>query len=108
MNIVKQCLSILLMILTMAFCSASSGPSLPDNFNNCKVSLDKAISTLAEIKSDNSLNFEYRIVREVTDRDECIDMILGTNLDQGAELQNGLLVDLVVGVLQGNVTESVW
>lgn len=107
MNIVKQCLSILLMILTMAFCSASSAPSLPDNFNNCKVSLDKAISTLAEIKSDNSLNFEYRIVREVTDRDECIDMILGTNLDQGSELQNGLLVDLVVGVLQGNVTESV-
>ena len=34
-------------------------------------------------------------------------MILGTNLDQGSELQNGLLVDLVVGVLQGNVTESV-
>ena len=107
MNKFKRRLSVLFLILTVISCSASSSPSLPDNFNNCKVSLDEAIATLAEIKSDNSLNFEYRIVREVTDRNECIDMILGTNLDQGAELQNGLLVDLVVGVLQGNVTESV-
>ena len=107
MKRIKQLLLVSLIIFTLASCSTSSGPSLPDNFNNCKVSLDQAISTLSEIKSDNNLNFEYRIVREVTDRDDCIDMILGTNLDQGAELQNGLLVDLVVGVLQGNVTESV-
>ncbi len=107
MNKFKRRLSVLFLFLTVISCSASSSPSLPDNFNNCKVSLDEAIATLAEIKSDNSLNFEYRIVREVTDRNECIDMILDTNLDQGAELQNGLLVDLVVGVLQGNVTESV-
>ena len=107
MKRIKQFLLVSLIIFTLASCSTSSGPSLPDNFNNCKVSLDQAISTLSEIKSDNNLNFEYRIVREVTDRDDCIDMILGTNLDQGSELQNGLLVDLVVGVLQGNVTESV-
>ena len=31
----------------------------------------------------------------------------GTNLDQGSELQNGLLVDLVVGVTKNQVTESV-
>ena len=55
---------------------------------------------LQEIKTQNELNFEFRIVREVTTREECIDKILGTNLEQGAELQNGLLVDLVVEVKQ--------
>ena len=46
-------------------------------------------------------------MREVTTREECIDKILGTNLEQGAELQNGLLVDLVVGVKQNELSESV-
>ena len=48
------------------------------------------------------MNFEFRIVREVTEREECIDKILGTNLEQGAELQNGLLVDLVVGIVKNS------
>ena len=67
----------------------------------------KTIEELEEIKTQNELNFEFRIVREVTEREECIDKILGTNLEQGAELQNGLLVDLVVGVVKNQVTESV-
>ena len=69
--------------------------------------MDQAIDQLQEIKTQNELNFEFRIVREVTTREECIDKILGTNLEQGAELQNGLLVDLVVGVIQNQITDSV-
>ena len=59
------------------------------------------------LKQENNLNFDTRIVREVTDRDECIDMILGTNLEQGARLENGQLVDLVVGIKKNEVTETV-
>ena len=51
------------------------------------------------MQKKESVNFHLNI--------ECIDKILGTNLEQGAELQNGLLVDLVVGVVKNQVTESV-
>ena len=96
-----------LLLIFFTYCSTTVQATLPNNFNNCQVSLDQAIEELQEIKTQNDLNFEFRIVREVTAREECIDKILGTNLEQGAELQNGLLVDLVVGVLQNEVTESV-
>ncbi len=104
---IKNLFYILLLIAVLSFCSTSSNPELPNSFNNCQVSLENAVDELQKIKDDYNLNFEFRIVREVTDRDECIDKILGTNLDQGSELQNGLLVDLVVGVKQNELTESV-
>ena len=52
--------------------------SLPNNFNNCQISLNQAIEDLKNIKDSNNLNFEIRIVREVTNTEECIDG-LGTN-----------------------------
>ena len=96
-----------LLLIFVISCTQNNQATLPNNFNNCQVSLDQAVEDLQEIKLQNELNFEFRIVREVTEREECIDKILGTNLDQGAELQNGLLVDLVVGVTKNQVTESV-
>ena len=96
-----------LLLISLIYCAQSNQATLPNNFNNCQVSLDQAVEKLQEIKTQNELNFEFRIVREVTEREECIDKILGTNLEQGAELQNGLLVDLVVGVVKNQVTESV-
>tara|TARA_Y100000996_G_C22555717_1_gene655448 strand:- start:959 stop:2401 length:1443 start_codon:yes stop_codon:yes gene_type:complete len=96
-----------LLFVFLINCSQSTQATLPSNFNNCQVSLDQAVNQLQEIKTQNELNFEFRIVREVTTREECIDKILGTNLEQGAELQNGLLVDLVVGVKQNELSESV-
>jgi len=96
-----------LLLISLIYCAQSNQATLPNNFNNCQVSLDQAVEELQEIKTQNELNFEFRIVREVTEREECIDKILGTNLEQGAELQNGLLVDLVVGIVKNQVTESV-
>ena len=46
-------------------------------------------------------------MRELTDRDECIDQVLGTNLPQGASLENGTLIDLVVGIKKNEVTDFV-
>ena len=69
--------------------------------------MEDALNKLQEIKSTNELIFDVRIVREITNREECIDMVLGTNLPQGAELANGQLVDLVVGIKEDKVTESV-
>ena len=105
-----QVLKNIFIISTIVFfstCSLSSSPKLPDNFNDCKISLNDALNVLEQIKTSNDLNFDIRIVREVTSRDECIDMVLGTNLEQGAELVNGRLVDLVVGIKKDEVTESV-
>ena len=102
----KLTLSILL-VSTVSFCSTNSAPSLPRNFNNCEVSLEDALNQLQEIKSLSDLSFDIRIVREITDREECIDMVLGTNLPQGGELANNQLVDLVVGIKKDEVTESV-
>ncbi len=96
-----------LLLIFVIYCAQNNQATLPNNFNNCQVSLDQAVEELQEIKTQNELNFEFRIVREVTEREECIDKILGTNLEQGSELQSGLLVDLVVGVVQNQVTESV-
>jgi len=107
MKLQKYNLATCLLLAFLVNCSQSTQATLPSNLNNCQVSLDQAIDQLQEIKTQNELNFEFRIVREVTTREECIDKILGTNLEQGAELQNGLLVDLVVGVIQNQITDSV-
>ena len=97
----------LLILLTLSSCSSSNAATLPSDFNNCQVTLDDALNELQELKTSNELIFEVRIVREITDRDECIDMVLGTNLPQGAELENGKLVDLVVGIKKDEVSETV-
>ena len=64
------------------------------------------IEIMNKIESDNEIKIEIRIVKQVTDREECIDMVLGTNLIQGSELKDGDLVDLVVGIKKNAVTES--
>ena len=100
----------LLSIITISFCSTTtttSATTIPSSFNNCVLSLEEGISQLQDLKSFNKLDFEIRIVREVTDRKECIDMVLGTNLPQGGELENEKLIDLVVGIKENEVTESV-
>ena len=102
----KSKISILIFLILIA-CSATASAELPMNFNNCQVSLGDGLEELERLKQENNLNFDTRIVREVTDRDECIDMILGTNLEQGARLENGQLVDLVVGIKKNEVTETV-
>ena len=97
----------LLILLSLSSCSSSNAVTLPSDFNNCQITLDDALNELQELKTSTELIFEVRIVREITDRDECIDMVLGTNLPQGAELENGKLVDLVVGIKKDEVTETV-
>ena len=61
--------------LVISFCSISTAPSLPDNFNNCQISLDASLEDIQQIKNENEINFEIRIVREPTEREECVDMI---------------------------------
>ena len=94
------------MVLFFTYCSVSSAPSLPSSFNNCEITLDESLEIMNKIQSDNEIEIEIRIVKQVTDREECIDMVLGTNLIQGSELNDGDLVDLVVGIKKNAVTES--
>ena len=77
---IKNLFYILSLIVVLSFCSTSSNPKLPNSFNNYQVSLENAVDELQKIKDDYNLIFEFRIVREVTDEDECIDKILGTIL----------------------------
>ncbi len=97
----------ILSILLFGMCTNSNEITLPSSFNNCEVSLNSALDELKSIKEQNGLNFEYRIVREQTTRDECVDMVLGTNLPQGATISDNSLIDLVVGVKKDKITESV-
>ncbi len=94
------------MVLFFTCCTTSYPASLPLNFNNCEISLDESLEIMNKIESDNEIKIEIRIVKQVTDREECIDMVLGTNLIQGSELKDGDLVDLVVGIKKNAVTES--
>ena len=100
-------LKYILIFLVISFCSLSSTPSLPDNFNNCQISLDESLEDIQQIKNENEINFEIRIVREPTEREECVDMILGTNLQQGSKINDGDVVDLVVGIKKNEITETV-
>lgn len=97
----------ILIFLVISFCSTSTSPSLPENFNNCLISLDESLEDIQQIKNENEINFEIRIVREPTEREECVDMILGTNLEQGSRIDNGDVVDLVVGIKKDEITETV-
>ena len=94
------------MVLFFTYCTTSSPSSLPMNFNNCEISLDESLEIINKIESDNEIKIDIRIVKQVTDREECIDMILGTNLIQGSELRDGDLVDLVVGIKKNAITKS--
>ncbi len=98
---------IFFLLLALPSCSSSNAATLPSDFNNCQISLNNALNELQELKTSNELNFEVRIVREITDREECLDMVLGTNLPQGSELENGKLVDLVVGIKKNEITETI-
>ena len=89
-----------------SFCSESEA-EIPMYFNNCEVSIDSALDELRSIESEFEISLNIRIVRELTDRDECIDQVLGTNLPQGASLENGTLIDLVVGIKKNEVTDFV-
>ena len=94
------------MVLFFTCCTPSYPASLPLSFNNCEISLDESLEIMNKIESDNEIRIEIRIVKQVTDREECIDMVLGTKLIQGSELKDGDLVDLVVGIKKNAVTES--
>ena len=59
-------------------CAQPQAGIFASEFNNCVVSLDSALDQLKNLKDESNLDFEYRIVREETTRDECIDMVLGT------------------------------
>ena len=69
MQVVKN-IFIIVFIVFFTACSVSSSPKLPDNFNDCNISLNDALNDLEQIKTSNDLNFDIRIVREVTSRDE--------------------------------------
>ena len=77
-----------LLLISLIYYAQSNQATLPNNFNNCQVSLDQAVEELQEIKTQNELNFEFRIVREVTEREECIDKILGKLEEHKKQLQS--------------------
>ena len=70
-------------VFLFSFCSEREA-AIPMYFNNCEVSIDSALDELRSIESEFEISLNIRIVRELTDRDECIDKVLGTNLPQGA------------------------
>ena len=104
-NTLKR-LQVYVFIILFSFCSQKTA-AIPSEFNNCQVSLDTALEELKLIESNFAISLNIRIVREITDRDECIDQVLGTNLEQGADLKDGSLIDLVVGIKKDEVTEYV-
>jgi len=104
-NTLKK-LQVCVFIILFSFCSQKTA-AIPSEFNNCQVSLDTALEELKLIESNFAISLNIRIVREITDRDECIDRVLGTNLAQGADLKDGSLIDLVVGIKKDEVTDFV-
>ena len=85
-------------VVFFALCSFPSGDKLPNDFVGCEITIEEAVAKVDKIKSNKGLDFDTRIVREITDREGCIGMVMGTNVPQGEELINITLLDLVVGV----------
>ena len=92
----KKTIPLLLIFFTA--CSLSAQNPLSDDFVGCKITLEKGLERIQEIKSTEELDFEIRIVKEVTDNKDCLGMIMGTNVPQGDDLYKVELLDLVVGI----------
>ncbi len=92
----KKTIPLLLIFFTA--CSLSAQNLLSDDFVGCKITLEKGLERIQEIKSTEELDFEIRIVKEVTDNKDCLGMIMGTNVPQGEDLYKIELLDLVVGI----------
>ncbi len=92
----KKTIPLLLIFVTA--CSLSAQNPLSDDFVGCKITLEKGLERIQEIKSTEELDFEIRIVKEVTDNKDCLGMIMGTNVPQGEDLYKIELLDLVVGI----------
>ena len=70
-------------IFILMFCSTSSTKPLSDDFVGCKITIEEGLEKIQTIKTNEQLDFEIRIVKEVTDNKDCLGMILGTNVPQG-------------------------
>ena len=87
-----------LLLCSLMACSISVQKPLSDDFVGCKITLEQGLNEIQRIKTDEELDFEIRIVKEITDNKECLGMIMGTNVPQGDDLLKIVLLDLVVGI----------
>ena len=85
-------------VFILISCSVSSTQPLSDDFVGCKITLEEGLEKVQTIKTIEQLDFEIRIVKEVTEKQDCLGMILGTNVPQGEDLLTIELLDLVVGI----------
>ena len=85
-------------LFVLGSCSFSTASPLSDDFVGCKVTLEEGLEEIQKIKGNEQLDFEIRIVKEVTENKDCLGMILGTNVPQGEDLFKIELLDLVVGI----------
>ena len=92
----------LILLFLISSCSFPSQDTLPDDFAGCRITLDESLEKIERLKEERGLDFEVRIIREVTTNENCLGMILGTNVLQGEELNNINLLDLVVGISDPN------
>ena len=96
----KKFTSILLCFIIS--CSLPSQDSLSNDFVGCRITLEEGLQKIERLKENQELDFEVRIIREITNDSKCLGMILGTNVPQGEELGNINLLDLVVGISDPN------
>ena len=87
-----------LLFFPLMACALPVQDSLSDNFVGCKITLAEGLEEIQQVKSDKELDFEIRIVKEITDNIDCLGMIMGTNVPQGEDLLKIELLDLVVGI----------
>ena len=95
----------LILLFLISSCSFPSQDTLPDDFAGCRITLDESLEKIERLKEERGLDFEVRIIREVTTNENCLGMILGTNVLQGEELNYFYLLDLVVGFSYPNVEQ---
>lgn len=96
----------LLLIVLLFNCSSNNQTALSSNFVGCKITLEEGLKDIQETKSSQELDFEIRIVKEITANEDCLGMILGTNVPQGENLSKIDLLDLVVGISDPNLTQD--
>ena len=92
----------LILLCFVISCSLPSQESLSNDFVGCRMTLEEGLQKIERLKENQELDFEVRIIREITNDSKCLGMILGTNVPQGEELGNISLLDLVVGISDPN------
>ena len=85
-------------LFVLGSCSSSIASPLSDDFVGCQITIEEGLEEIQKIKGNEQLDFEIRIVKEVTENKDCLGMILGTNVPQGEDLFKIELLDLVVGI----------